>query len=41
VALGFEYIGCELDPAYVEITNKRIAAWNKQHTNFEALFSAA
>jgi len=41
VELGFEYIGCELDPAYVEITNKRIAAWNKQDTNFEALFSAA
>ena len=41
VELGYEYIGCELDPAYVEITNKRIAAWNKQDTNFEALFSAA
>lgn len=41
VELGFEYIGCELDPAYVDITNKRIAAWNKQDTNFEALFSAA
>jgi site-specific DNA-methyltransferase (adenine-specific) len=41
VELGHEYIGCELDPAYVKITNKRIAAWNKQDTNFEALFSAA
>jgi site-specific DNA-methyltransferase (adenine-specific) len=41
VELGFEYIGCELDPAYVEITKTRIAAWNKQDTNFEALFSAA
>jgi site-specific DNA-methyltransferase (adenine-specific) len=41
VELGHEYIGCELDPAYVEIALKRIAAWNKQDTNFEALFSAA
>ena len=40
VELGYEYIGCELDPVYVEITNKRIAAWNKQDTNFEELFSA-
>ena len=40
VELGFEYIGCELDPAYVEIALKRIAAWNKQDNNFEALFSA-
>jgi site-specific DNA-methyltransferase (adenine-specific) len=28
VELGFEYIGCELDPAYVTITHKRIEAWN-------------
>ena len=41
VELGFEYIGCELDPVYVEISLKRIAAWNKQDNNFEALFSAA
>ena len=41
VELGFEYIGCELDPAYVDIAKKRIEAWNKQDTNFEALFSAA
>ena len=40
VELGFEYIGCELDPVYVEISLKRIAAWNKQDNNFEALFSA-
>ena len=39
VELGFEYIGCELDPAYVEITNKRIAAWNKQDNNFDELFA--
>ena len=27
VELGHNYIGCELDPAYVDIANKRIAAW--------------
>jgi len=27
VELGHTYIGCELDPAYVEIAEKRIAAW--------------
>jgi site-specific DNA-methyltransferase (adenine-specific) len=27
VELGFNYIGCELDPTYVEIAEKRIAAW--------------
>ena len=44
VELGFEYIGCELDPAYVEITNKRIAAWTAKDAadnNFEELFIAA
>ena len=38
VELGYEYIGCELDPAYVEITKKRIEAWNKSENNFDALF---
>ena len=38
VELGHNYIGCELDPAYVDISNKRIAAWNKQDTTFEELF---
>jgi site-specific DNA-methyltransferase (adenine-specific) len=44
VELGHPYIGCELDPAYVEIANKRIAAWLKKDqvepvaTTFEALF---
>jgi hypothetical protein len=38
VELGHEYIGCELDPAYVDIALKRIAAWNKQDTIFEELF---
>ena len=44
VELGYEYIGCELDPAYVEITKKRIEAWNKKDSpdnNFEELFIAA
>jgi site-specific DNA-methyltransferase (adenine-specific) len=27
VELGFDYIGCELDPKYVEISEKRIEAW--------------
>jgi site-specific DNA-methyltransferase (adenine-specific) len=27
VELGYEYIGCELDPAYVDIAHKRIEAW--------------
>ena len=30
VELGYTYIGCELDPNYVEISKKRIEAWNKQ-----------
>jgi DNA modification methylase len=43
VGLGYDYIGCELDPAYVEISNKRIEAWLKkdQTNNFEDLFSAS
>ena len=28
--LGFNYIGCELDPNYVDISNKRIEAWLKK-----------
>ena len=31
VELGHTYIGCELDPAYVAIAEKRIAAWY-EHT---------
>ena len=30
VELGMTYIGCELDPAYVEIAKKRIEAWHRQ-----------
>jgi len=42
VELGFEYIGCELDPAYVKIAEQRIEAWYK-HThqnNFDQLFQS-
>ena len=38
VELGHEYVGIELDPAYVEIANKRIAAWNKDDSAFKELF---
>jgi site-specific DNA-methyltransferase (adenine-specific) len=38
VELGHEYVGIELDPAYVEIANKRIEAWNKQDTSFKEIF---
>jgi hypothetical protein len=30
VELGYDYVGCELDPDYVSIANKRIAAWEKK-----------
>lgn len=30
VELGYDYVGCELDPNYVEIANKRISAWEKR-----------
>ena len=39
VELGFNYIGCELDPAYVAITEKRIAAWTKEENIFGDLFT--
>ena len=41
VELGMEYVGCELDPNYVEIANKRIGAWyerTKPDNNFNDLF---
>ena len=39
VELGYNYIGCELDQAYVEISNKRIEAWNtKDEPKVNALF---
>ena len=42
VELGHTYIGCELDPAYVDIATRRITAWNTPEstgTTFEELFS--
>ena len=38
VELGYNYVGCELDPAYIEISLKRIAAWNKDTLKFQELF---
>lgn len=43
VGLGYNYIGCELDPRYVEITHKRIEAWLAKdqpqvNPNFKELF---
>lgn len=31
IELGYEFVGCELDPAYVTIALTRISAWNTQH----------
>jgi DNA modification methylase len=41
VELGHEYIGCELDPAYVDIATKRIEAYyeiTKPNNTFDKLF---
>lgn len=41
VELGYEYIGCELDPEYVEIAKQRIEGWYKQtqpKNNFDNMF---
>ena len=38
VELGYEYVGIELDPKYVEIATKRIEAWNKEETSFNEIF---
>ena len=40
VELGHPYIGCELDPAYVEIAQRRIEAWyaHANPTRFHTLF---
>jgi len=41
VELGHPYIGCELDPAYVDIAKRRIEAWSAacNPTTFHRLFS--
>jgi DNA modification methylase len=38
VELGHEYVGIELDPAYVEIAKKRIEAWNRTDTTYGEIF---
>ena len=40
VELGYDFTGCELDPNYVEIAQKRIESWYKQQNpnNFNELF---
>jgi site-specific DNA-methyltransferase (adenine-specific) len=38
VELGHTFIGCELDPAYVEIAEARIAAWNTDGTTKKEFF---
>lgn len=38
VELGYDYVGCELDPAYVEISLKRIEAWTRDDVLFRELF---
>jgi len=41
VELGYDYIGCELDPAYIDISLKRIEAWNRPNNVFEEFFDDA
>jgi site-specific DNA-methyltransferase (adenine-specific) len=41
VELGYEFLGCELDPDYIEIATKRIEGWyehTRPDTNFDELF---
>jgi DNA modification methylase len=38
IELGHRFIGCELDPDYVEIAEKRIRDWNTPSTTFEEIF---
>ena len=40
VELGYEYVGCELDPNYVEIATNRIATWEAKFNDdhFDSLF---
>ena len=41
VELGHQFIGCELDPDYVAIAERRIQAWNQKsplEEKFDSLF---
>jgi len=38
VKLGHHYTGIDLDERYIEISSKRITAWNEETNNFQALF---
>lgn len=38
VKLGHHYTGIDLDEKYIEISDKRISAWNEDDTNFNDLF---
>ena len=38
VELGYDFVGCELDQAYVDIANRRIEGWNKPVNNYHDLF---
>jgi len=38
VELGFNYVGIDLDPKYVEISQKRIEVWCKDEIQFNRLF---
>jgi len=38
VKLGHHYTGIDLDERYIEISEKRITAWNEETNNFQALF---
>lgn len=41
VGLGFDYVGIDLDPNYIEISKRRIEAWHKDKnpTTFNLLFA--
>jgi site-specific DNA-methyltransferase (adenine-specific) len=36
VELGYDFIGCELDPAYKKIAETRITAWQQHETETQA-----
>ena len=38
VKLGHQYTGIDLDEKYIEISAKRIEAWNQENNNFRTLF---